>query len=76
MKPPVIVVAVDDSAHVEAGSNSFIMLGRMCGRLKMPGLHALSAVWSLTFVRHDRQVAKQLNFEPSMLGLTTTVSDN
>lgn len=57
MKPPVIVVAVDDSADVEAASNSFIMLGRMCGRLKMPGLQALSAVWSLTFVRHDRQVA-------------------
>ena len=57
MKPPVIVVAVDDSADVEAASNSFIMLGRMRGRLKMPGLQALSAVWSLTFVRHDRPVA-------------------
>jgi hypothetical protein len=56
------------------------MLGRMRGRLKMPGLQALSAVWSLTFVRqalsavwsltfvrHDRLVAKQLNFEPSLL---------
>jgi hypothetical protein len=66
MKPPVIVVAVDDSADVEAASNSFIMLGRMCGRLKMPGLQALSAVWSLTFVRHDRPVA---NFEPSLVSL-------